>query len=1125
MKNEKSNLDTTKAFEAFKRGDHTLAKELYEKLASRMSTAAFKKNIELCNQGIHRNRGVGTDKPNTSPLQSIRIACILDEFSYASFSPECETIQLKCGSHIQQLERFKPDLFFVESAWSGINNSWDSQVAHNSENLRETIKWCKARDIPTSFWNKEDPVHFETFINTAKEFDFIFTTDIDCVPKYKGALGHERAYFLPFSCQPSQLGPTEKYDRKAAFSFAGAYYTRYPERARDLEGFVNCLPRLQPLDIFDRNHGKDDPKYMFPDIYQPFIRGSLPYTEIDKAYKGYTHSINLNSVKQSQSMFARRAFDLAASNTSIISNYSRGLRLIFGDLTISTDDPQSAALDFNSKKDASGKLRLLALRKVLSEHTSKSRIEYVLSKSLSKKLSAKQPRVLVISSLKSESDLEAAILNFSQQTYPESFFFGIDNSDNQQLCGPYSSRGINNFTIARRVHSEPEISSLLEGYDWIAIMSASDYWGRNYLVDQLLATHYTRTSIIGKNQVFIADKDATISILDGHQYSEQQPIKASTGIFKVDIFQPYEISQFADHPDLSLGIGYSIDCYNYCLHGRKYIGDKKLAETVDDMAVNCGLSLDRLRQLIDNAPPSKRERPLDNSIWTAEDLYSFFGTTKNSSIDIAFNKDTSRLEVSSSLEDKKHDYLYSSKNIAISELYSQGIINGFLDCDPGLNIMIGFRFLDENLEVITTELMQAGKNSSADIPSNTAWIKPCLRILGGGHTSIHLFSFSHYDSTPAIIIGKSKTLLITNRYPSYDNLYQNAFVHTRLKEYKRKDCEVEVFQLQDGAPLEFREFEDIDIISGDINALRSLLESRQHESVLIHFLSDVIWNEVGKLKDIKKIVWIHGIDIQLSHRRSFLYDSSKLLEEARSKDFAKKALWSDVFAKANTTHLVFVSEYLAKQTMEDYGISDRDVNFSVINNPINDNIFVSQEKPLDQRKAILSIRPYNSIVYANDLAVAAVIHLSKEPFFDDLKFLFVGDGHLFDETTAPLRNFSNVNIMKTFLRSAEILNLHRQYGIFLAPSRMDTQGVSRDEAMASGLVPVTTRIAAIPEFVNEQCGILAEPEDYVGLAEGIRSIYYSPDRFSAMSSNAASIVRRRSCIDKVIKDEISLFKT
>ena len=186
------------------------------------------------------------------------------------------------------------------------------------------------------FWCKEDPIHFETFLNTAILFDYVFTTDIDCIHRYKAALGHDRVYLLPFACQPATTNPIETYQRKDAFCFAGAYYVRYPERTRDLGNFVMELPAFRPLEIYDRNYGKNDPNYQFPEEYQPYIVGTLPFDQIDKAYKGYRYAINLNSIKQSQSMFARRVFELLGSNTITISNFSRGVRLLFGDLVITT---------------------------------------------------------------------------------------------------------------------------------------------------------------------------------------------------------------------------------------------------------------------------------------------------------------------------------------------------------------------------------------------------------------------------------------------------------------------------------------------------------------------------------------------------------------------------------------------------------------------------------------------------------------------------------------------------------------------------------------------------------------------------------------------------------------------
>ena len=82
--------------------------------------------------------------------------------------------------------------------------------------------------------------------------------------------------------------------------------------------------------------------------------------------------------------------------------------------------------------------------------------------------------------------------------------------------------------------------------------------------------------------------------------------------------------------------------------------------------------------------------------------------------------------------------------------------------------------------------------------------------------------------------------------------------------------------------------------------------------------------------------------------------------------------------------------------------------------------------------------------------------------------MIIGDGPLFDDLIKPLKHFTNVKYQKTFLQHHQIAKIHKNYGIFLIPTRMDSQGVSRDEAMASGLVPITNNVAAIPEFVRDK---------------------------------------------------------
>jgi len=241
--------------------------------------------------------GTRTERP--------RVAGIMDEFTTASYVPECIYLPLSPDSACQQLQEFQPEFVFVESAWHGNDGEWNKMVSTVSEPLEKMLAWCRDNGVPSIFWNKEDPVHFDSFLAAAKLCDFVFTTDIDCIPAYKYALGHDRVFFLPFAAQPQVHNPIATMPRKDTFNFAGSYYLRYPERQRDIAAIIETVKQFRPVEIYDRNHGKDHPHYKFPDEYRSMILGSLPFSEIDRAYKGYRYGINMNTIKQSQTMFAR----------------------------------------------------------------------------------------------------------------------------------------------------------------------------------------------------------------------------------------------------------------------------------------------------------------------------------------------------------------------------------------------------------------------------------------------------------------------------------------------------------------------------------------------------------------------------------------------------------------------------------------------------------------------------------------------------------------------------------------------------------------------------------------------------------------------------------------------------
>ncbi|MGL5490434.1 MAG: glycosyltransferase, partial [Shewanella sp.] len=277
------------------------------------------------------------------------------------------------------------------------------------------------------------------------------------------------------------------------------------------------------------------------------------------------------------------------------------------------------------------------------------------------------------------------------------------------------------------------------------------------------------------------------------------------------------------------------------------------------------------------------------------------------------------------------------------------------------------------------------------------------------------------------------------------------------------------------------------------------------------------------LDQVQVTVWTHGADIQSYERRAFIYDTPEQHAKAQTLSDARLSLWREMLSPMHPNlKIVFVSRYLAETSMEDLGIQIPPQQYAIIHNPIDTDFFEYKPKSVEQRKKILSIRPYASRVYANDLMVKAILKLQQYEFFKELEFRIIGDGPLFDEILAPIAGLENVIIERRFVNRHEIKVLHQQYGLFMCPTRMDTQGVSRDEAMSSGLVPLTNYVAAVPEFIDKANAIYDSNEEVINIVSGIAKIVYSDDIFHSMSSNAANKVRDISSHVKIINDELDV---
>jgi glycosyltransferase involved in cell wall biosynthesis len=359
-------------------------------------------------------------------------------------------------------------------------------------------------------------------------------------------------------------------------------------------------------------------------------------------------------------------------------------------------------------------------------------------------------------------------------------------------------------------------------------------------------------------------------------------------------------------------------------------------------------------------------------------------------------------------------------------------------------------------------------------------------------------------------------------YPNNQNLYGDVFVHVRVKEYIRRghDVRVIVFFTQgigytfDGVKVE---------CTNDLELLKSLIEDFRPDVIAVHFFQGWMLKKLFAQSRCPIVVWVHGVEALGWYRRLFTvtisteflrYVAFNTLQMVR---FRRLILYAN--EHPNRLRFVFVSNWMRRTTEVD--TRARVSFYSIIPNPIDTDRFPYVEKPAPQRLNVLLVRSFDSRKYANDIAVAAILRLSRSENFGEFQFSIRGSGRMFDRLTRPLLKFQNVTVKEGFLTHSEIADLHKSHGVFLCPTRQDAQGVSMCEAMSSGLVPVTSRSSAIPEFVDDhRNGFLTDGA--AGIVRALSQLRANPSLFECASKAAAQDIRAKSALRYVADSELEL---
>ena len=429
------------------------------------------------------------------------VLCILDEFTFNCFKPECEKlIPFNEKTWKKVLSEIKFDFFLCESVWKPIGSNFklgsrDKKTRSSLyKNLSFVISFIRTLGIPTVFWNKEDNKHYQHYKLFAGLFDHIFTTDIRTIPSYKKECPYSKSInTLLFAAQPILHNPIKVGNNKfdGDVLFAGGWYN-FPERVRELEEMLQ-LPGSIKLHIYERGFNGKNSK--FPYKFRNRIRKGIGYLEMSNKYKKYPIMLNVNSVKGSLTMFSRRVPEALLCGVTVISSPSMSLKQLFPHVFFKQNKQELFLLITQLLKNSEFRCEHNhnARREILLKHLYFNRMVQIC-----KVINIKPPEFktgVVNLYLTSNSAVQNNFLlkDIKKQQY-ENIVGNIEVTNS-----PVVLDVLKNLFYKRQLPNGEIVSSL----GFVCFFHPKSRYEPNYIIDSLLSYHYFQDiDIIGKACIY-----------------------------------------------------------------------------------------------------------------------------------------------------------------------------------------------------------------------------------------------------------------------------------------------------------------------------------------------------------------------------------------------------------------------------------------------------------------------------------------------------------------------------------------------------------------------------------------------------------------------------------------------
>ena len=356
-----------------------------------------------------------------------------------------------------------------------------------------------------------------------------------------------------------------------------------------------------------------------------------------------------------------------------------------------------------------------------------------------------------------------------------------------------------------------------------------------------------------------------------------------------------------------------------------------------------------------------------------------------------------------------------------------------------------------------------------------------------------------------------KVAILSPKYVSKGR-HSFAFVHARAKLYRQQGIDVRAFVLS--KETEIYEFEGIHVTRQPRMALSDSIEAFHPDVLAIHYPSHHLMGVVNKI-DAPKVAWVHGYEILWNFR---FRSSKNRLDDIIKRVFVIPRECYKMFTVRKFLErmyrCVFVSQWMLRSAEKHSFRTYK--NAVVIPNPVDTKLF-DYKKPHRWDRAV-SLRSFDNTKYGLDIAIKAFSNLPEATL------TIYGKGRFFDryKRMAERLNANAVLIDET-VEHNRVPDVFHQYGFFIAPSRVEAQGLAMCEAMACGLPVIATRVGGIPEFVRDGVdGFLVPSDDPASLRKAVLAFLSDSTQREAMSRNARDRMTQQCAENVVINREIEI---